>query len=66
MTSSSARQRPISEMVAALRRHVRLLEDYGHKLYVDGRLDYAGEVAGKIRLLTTEWSSPIFPVKRAA
>lgn len=44
-------------MVSALRRHVCLLEDYARKVYSEGNTDYAGEVAGKLRLLATRFGS---------
>ncbi len=44
-------------MVSALRRHVRLLETYAHKVYVENDDDYAGEIAGKLRLLVTSFGS---------
>jgi hypothetical protein len=46
-------------MVAALRRHVRLLEDFGHRLFDEGNVDYAGEIAGKIRLLAAKFGSNV-------
>lgn len=49
--------RPLDEMVNALKRHVRLLEDYIRKVYSGGNGDYAGEIAGKLRLLVTKFGS---------
>lgn len=40
-------------MFEALKRHVRLLEDYYTKAFVEGNQDYLGEVAAKLRLLVT-------------
>jgi hypothetical protein len=53
----SRRDREIEEMLSALRRHVVLLEDYARKVYSEGNADYAGEVAGKLRLLVTKFGS---------
>ena len=55
--SSAQRDRDIEEMLSALRRHLRLLEQYFHKVYKEGNLDYAGEIAGKLRLVVTEFGS---------
>jgi hypothetical protein len=45
------------EMFAALMRHLRLLERYAHKAFVERDPDYGGEVAGKLRLLVTKFGS---------
>jgi hypothetical protein len=55
--SMSRRDRETEEMVSALRRHVGLLEDYTRKVYSEANADYAGELAGKLRLLATKFGS---------
>ncbi|MEO7559134.1 MAG: hypothetical protein ABIT23_02620 [Nitrosospira sp.] len=55
--SATRRNREIDEMVIALKRHLRVLEEYGRKVYSDGNADYAGEIAGKLRLLVTKFGS---------
>jgi hypothetical protein len=44
-------------MVGSLERHLRLLRDYASKAFGDGNFDYGGEVAGKLRLLTSRFRS---------
>jgi hypothetical protein len=46
-----------AEMVEALRKHVRLLEEYAQKYFGEGLEDYGGEVAGKLRLLVGQSKS---------
>ena len=55
--STKRRDREIDEMVSALNRHLRVLEEYGRKVYSEGNVDYAGEIAGKLRLLVTKFGS---------
>lgn len=38
-------------LVDALRRHVTLLEDYSNRAFREGKEEYFGEVAGKLRVL---------------
>ena len=47
-------RRTIAEMLEALKRHIRLLEEFREKVFVEGNSDYAGEIAGKLRLLATQ------------
>ena len=42
------------ELVVALRQHVALLREYSQRAFVDGRREYLGEVAGKLRVLAYE------------
>jgi hypothetical protein len=42
--------RPLSELVEALRRHIRLLQDYGDRAFKGMDQAYLGEVATKLRL----------------
>jgi hypothetical protein len=53
--------RPIAELVGALRRHVRLLKEYASKAFRHRDEAYLGEVAGKLRLLAGDRgeSSPL-------
>ena len=44
-------------MVEALRKHVRLLEEYAHRAFSEGNFDYTGEVAGKLRLMAIRFGS---------
>ena len=44
-------------MVSALERHLRLLHEYSAAAFQRGNLDYGGEIAGKLRLLVTEFRS---------
>jgi hypothetical protein len=43
--------RSLAEMVARLRAHVRLLEQYAQKAFREGDADYLGEIADKLRVL---------------
>jgi hypothetical protein len=52
MPEGKDRQRPVEEMVDALRGHTRLLREYAQKLS-EGDTTYGGEIAGKLRLLVT-------------
>jgi hypothetical protein len=47
-------QRPLKDLVAALRRHVELLRVYAHHAFQEGDGLFLGEVAGKLRMLVTE------------
>jgi hypothetical protein len=47
-----AGQRPITDLVESLRRHVRLLREYERRAFHDGNDDYLGEIAAKLRLLS--------------
>jgi hypothetical protein len=49
--------RDMKEMAQALVRHVRLLRDYSDKCFNEGNTSYAGEIAGKLRLLVVEFRS---------
>lgn len=49
--------RPPDEMVESLRRHVRLLEEYAEQAFHQGNSDFAGEIAGKLRLLVVKFRS---------
>ena len=51
------RTRDLFSMVQALERHLNLLREYAKRAFVDGNFDYGGEVAGKLRLLVTEFGS---------
>jgi hypothetical protein len=44
-------RRSLAEMVARLRAHVRLLEQYAEKAFREENSDYLGEIAGKLRVL---------------
>ena len=44
-------------MVAALKRHLRLLRSFAQMAFNEGDSDYGGEVAGKLRLLVTRFRS---------
>ena len=55
--SSSTTPRSQEEMIAALRKQVRLLTDYARKVFVEKNLDYVGEIASKLRLLATNFRS---------
>ena len=46
--------RPLDELVGALRRHVELLRDYATKAFQERNEAYLGEVAGKLRVLVGE------------
>lgn len=41
-------------MVEALERHLGLLKEYSVKAFEEGKVNYGGEIAGKLRLLVTE------------
>ena len=56
-SNNSSSQRPIPEMVVALKRHLGLLQDYAGKAFVEKNLDYGGEIAGKLRLLVTRFGT---------
>ena len=43
--------RQTSELISALSRNVKLLEEYCQKAFKEGNSDYYGEIAGKLRLL---------------
>jgi hypothetical protein len=45
--------RDLSDLVGRLRSHVKLLREYYGRAFRDGDLDYMGEIAGKLRLLTS-------------
>ena len=45
--------RDLSDLVGQLRSHVKLLKEYYVRAFHDGDLDYMGEIAGKLRLLTS-------------
>lgn len=46
--------RPLSELVAALQRHVRLLREYADRAFAQRDMDFLGELATKLRLLVWE------------
>ena len=54
---TTKRNREIEEMISALKKHLRVLEDYRRDVFTDGNVDYAGEIAGKLRLLATKFGS---------
>jgi len=45
------------EMAEALLKHMALLREYAEKCFIHGEANYAGEVAGKLRLLVTRFGS---------
>jgi hypothetical protein len=47
-------QRPLTDLIAALRRHVELLKVYAHHAFQEGNTVFLGEVAGKLRMLVAE------------
>jgi hypothetical protein len=47
-------QRPLADLIAALRRHVELLRVYAHHAFQEGNELFLGEVAGKLRMLVAE------------
>ncbi len=49
--------RDLEELVQALERHLRLLQEYAQKAFQEGNFDYGGEIAGKLRLLVTKFGS---------
>ncbi len=57
MGSSARVPRDQGEMVQQLRRHMRLLQSYYEKAFLEGDADYFGELAGKLRLLTARFRS---------
>jgi len=49
--------RDLEDLVQALERHLRLLHEYARKAFQERDFDYGGEVAGKLRLLVTNFGS---------
>jgi hypothetical protein len=47
-------QRPLADLIAALRRHVELLRVYAHHAFQERNELFLGEVAGKLRMLVAE------------
>src|SRR5262249_24368935 len=47
-------QRPLMDLIAALRRHVELLRIYAHHAFQERNELFLGEVAGKLRMLVAE------------
>src|SRR5690242_15642906 len=47
-------QRPLADLIAALRRHVELLKVYAHHAFQERNELFLGEVAGKLRMLVAE------------
>jgi hypothetical protein len=47
-------QRPLIDLIAALRRHVELLRIYAHHAFQERNELFLGEVAGKLRMLVAE------------
>ena len=47
-------QRPLADLIAALRRHVELLRVYAHHAFQEHDELFLGEVAGKLRMLVAE------------
>jgi hypothetical protein len=47
-------QRPLADLIAALRRHVKLLRIYAHHAFQEHDELFLGEVAGKLRMLVAE------------
>jgi hypothetical protein len=47
-------QRPLADLIAALRRHVKLLRVYAHHAFQERNELFRGEVAGKLRMLVAE------------
>jgi hypothetical protein len=47
-------ERPLADLIAALRRHVELLKVYAHHAFQEGNELFLGEVAGKLRMLVAE------------
>ena len=50
-------QRPIDEMVNALRRHLKMLRDHSKKVFIEVDPDYGAEVAKQLRILATKFGS---------
>lgn len=49
--------RELKEMARALVKHVGLLREYAVKCFAEGKSEYGGEVAGKLRLLVARFRS---------
>jgi hypothetical protein len=47
-------QRPLTDLIVALRRHVEVLRVYAHHAFQEGNELFLGEVAGKLRMLVAE------------
>jgi hypothetical protein len=47
-------QRPLADLIAALRRHIDLLRVYAHHAFQEGNELFLGEVACKLRMLVAE------------
>jgi hypothetical protein len=47
-------QRPLADLIAALRRHVELLRAYAHRAFQERNELFLGEIAGKLRMLVAE------------
>jgi hypothetical protein len=54
MAKSSKVPRTDYDLLEALLRHVELLREYSQKAFEQGKGDYLGEVAGKLRVLVVE------------
>lgn len=54
-TASSGIPREIPELLASLRRHVKLLKEYSVRAFRDHDQDYLGEISGKLRLLVCKF-----------
>ena len=49
--------RELEEMATALVKHIGLLREYAGKCFSEGKSEYCGEVAGKLRLLVAKFGS---------